>query len=180
MPIGHCPAVRFAGILLSAGLAACGTPPKGGETVWATVSEIYTAEKLRRPHNRPAAQQARQAGLTDADMEGGRVVRVACGVGPDYAWGSYAYLPAGVAVRDEQVVRVAVNDPGNDDRMGWNPVLDVIADFQFPGSSSAYRFIPDWKERGLSSNLEPIPLAPAQRGRYVISHSRYLIKCRPS
>jgi len=159
-------------------LAACGTPPKADETVWATVAEIYTPQTLQQSFNRRVAEHARLAGLDDADIRAGRVVKVACGIGTNYAWGSYAYLPLGVKVSNEQVVRVAVRDAGDDDRLGWNPVLNVVEGFRYPGSLSAYNFIPDWKARGLSSNLEPVPLAAEQRGRYVESHSRYLIRCR--
>jgi hypothetical protein len=154
-------------LLALALIGACGSPPKANDTVWATVAEIYTPEKLAQPHNKEVAEHARLAGLADPDVRAGRVVRVACAIGTSYVWGSYAYLPAGTAVNDEQVVRVAVRDPGDDRRWGWNPVLNIVKDFAYRGSSPAYR-----------PNLEPIALAPQQRGRYVTVHSNYLIKCR--
>ena len=157
--------MRRTATLLAVLAAGCGTPPKSGETVWATVTEVYTAETLQQPFNGRVADPS-------------RVVRVGCGIGTSYAWGSYALLPPGVSVSRGRIVRVAVRDPGQDERLGWNEVLNVVEHFPFPGSSPAYRFIPDWRERGLRSNLEPIPLAPPQRGRYVNSHSDYLIKCR--
>ena len=167
------PMALIAAILLS----GCGTPPKPNEVVWASVAEIYTPEKLARSYNRVLAARAAGEGMNAADIEEGRLVRVGCGVGPDYSWGAYAYAPKGLKLRAEQVVRVAVKDEGTDDRMGWNPILGSVS-FDYRDSMPAYRFIPDWRERGLSRNIERIELEPGQRGRYVIVHSQYLIKCR--
>ena len=38
---------------------------------------------------------------------------------------------------------------------------------------------PDWKERGLSSNFERVPLPAAQADRYLVVQGAYLVKCRP-
>ena len=159
-------------------LGGCGTPPKSGEMVWATVAEVYTPEKLARSYNQRLADRATAEGLTGADIEAGRLVKVGCGIGPDYSWGAYAYAPKGLKLREEQVVRVAVTDVGDDNRMGWNRLLGPVENFGYRGSMPAYRFIPDWRERKLSKNIEQITLEPGQRGRYAIVHSRYLIKCR--
>jgi hypothetical protein len=159
-------------------VGGCGTPPKTGGSVWASVAEVYTPEKLSRSYNQRLAARAAAEGLTNADIEQGRLVKVGCGIGPDYAWGAYAYAPKGLKLREEQVVRVAVKDPGNDDRMGWNPILGVVQGFDYRGSMPAYRFIPDWRERGLNRNIERIDLEPGQQGRYAIVHSQYLIRCR--
>jgi hypothetical protein len=159
-------------------LGGCGTPPKSNEVVWATVAEIYTPEKLARSYNRALAARAVEEGLNSADIEAGRLVKVGCGIGPDYSWGAYAYAPKGLNLREEQVVRVAVTDVGDDNRMGWNRLLGPVENFGYRGSMPAYRFIPDWRERGLSRNIEQINLEPGQRGRYAIVHSQYLIKCR--
>ncbi|HRA79523.1 MAG TPA: hypothetical protein PK956_12000 [Burkholderiaceae bacterium] len=159
-------------------LAGCASQPRQAETVWVTVVEVYSPESLRQSWNRPLAARAGAAGLGEADVAAGRLLRVACGLGSDYVWGSYARLPAGMAVRRDEILELRVDDPGTDDRMGLNPVVRRVAEFPFPGSLRAYEFIPDWRERGLSANIERIALAPAQRGRYVISHSYYSIKCR--
>ena len=159
-------------------LGGCGTPPKSNEIVWASVAEIYTAEKLARSYNRALSARAAEEGLSVADIEAGRLVKVGCGIGPDYSWGAYAYAPKGLQLREEQVVRVAVTDPGDDNRMGWNRLLGPVESFEYRGSMPAYRFIPDWRERGLNRNIEQITLEPEQRGRYAIVHSQYLIKCR--
>ena len=168
------PHVFTAGLLLG----GCGTPPKSGETVWVTVAEVYTPEKLARSYNQRLAAQASAEGMTSADIESGRLVKVGCGIGPDYSWGAYAHAPKGLKLREEQVVRVAVTDVGDDNRMGWNRILGPVENFHYRGSMPAYRFIPDWRERGLSRNIEQIDLEPGQRGRYAIVHSQYLIKCR--
>ena len=118
---------RFAPLFLVPWIAAWGTPPKPDETVWATVAEIYTQEKLLQSWNKR---------------------------------------------------RVAARDPGDDHRLGWNAVTGSVEQFRYRGSLTAYRFMPDWKERGLSNNLAPVGLEPGQTGRYVIVHSSDLIKCR--
>ncbi|MES2241288.1 MAG: hypothetical protein V4639_00295 [Pseudomonadota bacterium] len=164
--------------LLLAALTACGTPPRASETVWVTVSEVFTPQTLAQDWNRQARDYAGAAGLSDADVAAGRVLKLACGLGADHAWASYGHVPPGMQVARNQVVILKVDDPGNDDRMGWNPVLGRVQGFNHPGSLAAYNFIADWRERGLRSNLEPVPLQTGQHGRYVISHSNYLIKCR--
>jgi hypothetical protein len=159
-------------------VAACGTPPRASETVWATVSEIYSPESLEKPWNSKLAERLRSEGVGETELRAGRVIAADCGIGSDYSWRTYALAPAGMTLRKEQVVRLAVKDQGNDDRFGWNAVTGIVEPFPYPGSLRAYNFIPDWREKGLSHNIERIALQPAQRGRYVIVHSSYLIKCR--
>jgi len=165
-------------VAASAVLAGCAPAPRHAETVWVTVAYIYTAEDLQKSWNTALAARVKGAGLTDADVAAGRLLRVACGLGTDNTWASYAYLPLGMSVRKDEVLEVRIEDPTNEYRLGWNPVVGRVERLEFPGASRAYAYVPDWKERRLPFNFERIPLAPEQRGRYEISHSEYVIKCR--
>jgi hypothetical protein len=83
-----------------------------------------------------------------------------------------------MSVRRDEILELRIEDPAEDSRLGWNPVVDRVERFKFPGSARAHKYVPDWKERGLYVNFERIPLQPEQRGRYEIAHSEYIIKCR--
>ncbi len=159
-------------------LTGCASQPRGMETVWVTVVQVYSPEDMQRPWNQALLSRARAVGISEKDIKAGRLLRVACGLGTDYTWGSYGYLPQEGAVRVDEIVRLKVEDPSNDDRLGLNPVLGRVEDFGFPGSTRAYRYLPDWKEKGRFLNFERIPLAPEQEGHYEISHGNYVIKCR--
>ena len=76
------------------------------------------------------------------------------------------------------VVRMRLDDAGDNDREGLNTVVGPMTPALSSGQQ-AYRFIPDWKERGLSNNVERVPLAPEQAGRYLVVQGSYLVKCRP-
>lgn len=169
---------RKALLILPLLLAGCASQPKMAETVWVTVAEIYTPQSLGQSFNRPVLQRFTESGYTQRDIEAGRLLRVACSLGTDYSWGSYATLPLGMRARKNDVLRLRIEEPTTDERMGLNPVLDRVEEFPYPGSSHAYRFIPDWKERNLFLNFERMPLEPDQRGRYFITHGSYTIKCR--
>lgn len=158
-------------------LSGCGTQPRVADEVLAGVVQVYSAQDLAQPFHKAERDRFAAAGFGTNDFEQGRLLRVACGLGSDYTWGSYAWLPEGMHVKRNDVVRLRVDEPTRDDRMALNPVLSVVPGAW--GSASAYRFIPDWRERKLSRNIERIPLPPGQEGRYVISHSSYVIKCRP-
>lgn len=159
-------------------LSACASQPRSTETIWTTVADVYSKDKLNQSYNAQVLERFRSAGFSEQDIEQGRLIRVACGLGTDYTWGSYAYLPPGLKVKKEDVLQLRVDDPGTDDRMGMNPVLSQVEWFKWPGSLHAYRYISDWKEKNLFLNFERIPLEPEQQGRYVVSHGSYVIKCR--
>jgi hypothetical protein len=166
-------------LVASALLAGCASPPlRHTEIVWVTVDRIYSPADMQKSWNTGLAALAKGAGLTDEDIAAGRLLRVLCGLGTDYAWGSYAYLPPGMSTRKNEVLELRIEDPTEGSRLGWNPVVGRAERFKFPGASRAYAYIPDWKERGLQTNLEPLPLEPEQRGRYEIAYSEYIIKCR--
>ncbi|MDQ9171830.1 hypothetical protein Q8A64_15560 [Oxalobacteraceae bacterium R-40] len=159
-------------------LGGCATQPETSETVWVVVKSVYSADELGQSFNSSAAKRFADAGFNEKDISAGRLLKVACGLGTDYTWGSYAYLPPGVAVKSGDVVRLRIDEPATDDRPGMNPVVDRVERFNYPGSLQAYRYIPDWKERNLFLNFERIPLAREQERRYIISHGAYVIKCR--
>lgn len=167
---------RVLALVAAAALAGCAAQPRVADEVWVGVEQVYSAQDLGQPFNKAVRERFAQAGYSAKDIEAGRLLRVACGLGSDYTWGSYAWLPQGMQVQRNDVLRLRVDEPTTDDRMGLNPVVGPVPGLR--GSSSAYRFIPDWKERNLSRNIEQIPLPRAQEGRYVISHSSYVIKCR--
>ena len=169
---------RCLALLASALLAGCALPPRHAETVWVAVAHVYTPEDLLKSWNAALAARVRGAGLSDQDIAAGRLLRVACGLGTDHTWGSYAYLPPEMSVRKDEVLELRIDDPTNDSRLGWNPVVGRVERFKFPGSARAHTYVPDWKERGRYVNFERIPLQPEQQGRYEISHSEYIIKCR--
>jgi hypothetical protein len=142
------------------------------------VAYIYGPEDLQKSWNATLAARVKGAGLTEADVAAGRLLRVACGLRTDYVWSSYAFAPPGMKVGRDEVLEIRVDDPTNEYRLGWNPVVGRVERFKFAGAARAYTYVPDWKERGLPFNFERIPLAPEQRGRYEVSHSEYVIKCR--
>lgn len=164
--------------LASALVVGCALPPRHGETLWVTVAYVYTPEDLQRSWNVAIASRVKGAGLGDQDIAAGRLLRVACALGPDHTWGSHAYLPPGMSARRDDVLELRIEDPREGSILGWNPVVGRVERFKFPGSARARAYVPDWKERGLSVNSERIPLQPEQRGRYEIAHSEYIIKCR--
>lgn len=159
-------------------LAGCASQPVVSDKVWVSVVHVYASKDMQQSFNKPVMERFAQAGFTEQDVGAGRMLRVACALGTDYAWGSYAYLPAGMQARKDEILQLRVEEATTDDRMGLNPVIGAVDGFPFPGSLHAHRFIPDWKERNLFLNFERIPLKPEQQGRYEIVHSSYLIKCR--
>ena len=169
---------RALALLASTLAAGCALPPRHAETVWVTVAYIYAPADLEKSWNAGVASRAKGAGLTDQDIAASRLLRVACGLGTDDTWSSYAYLPPGMTVRKDDVLELRIEDPTEGTKLGWNPVVGRVERFKFPGASRAYAYVAERKERGLNVDLERIPLAPEQRGRYEIAHSEYIIKCR--
>jgi hypothetical protein len=159
-------------------VAGCALPPRHAETVWVTVAYIYTPADLERSWHVAVASRVKGAGLTDEDIAAGRLLRVVCGLGPGQTWGSYAHLPPGMSVRRDEVLELRIEDPADESRLGWNPVVGRVERFKFPGASRAYAYVPERKEHELHVDRERIPLASEQRGRYEIAHSEYVIKCR--
>ncbi len=169
---------RVLALLASTLVVGCTLTPRHTETVWVTVAYIYTPADLERSWNAAVASRAKGAGLTGEDIAAGRLLRVACGLGTNDTWVSYAFLPPGMSVRRDEVLELRIEDPSEGSRPGWNPVVGRVDRFKFAGASRAYTYVPEPKERGLNVDRERIPLAPEQRGRYEIAHSEYIIKCR--
>jgi hypothetical protein len=165
-------------LVASALVAGCAQTPRHGETVWATVAYVYTTEDLKRSWNLELAARVKGAGMSEADVAAGRLLRVACGLGPDRSWVSYAYLPPGMTARRDDILEVRIEDPAGDSRIGWNPVVGRVERFKYPGSARAYAYVPASKEQGLRAGFEQIPLSPDQRGRYEVANAEYVIKCR--
>lgn len=160
-------------LVLLFALTGCASQPRVPETVWVTVVDVYSPKEFQQSFNKPVVQRFMEAGFDRNDTEAGRLLKVACGLGTDYTWGSYAHLPAGMTAREKEVVLLRI-----DERMGLNPVASRIEEVKSPGRFPVHRYIPDWKERNLFLNIERIPLAPEQEGRYVVSHGSHVIKCR--
>jgi hypothetical protein len=165
---------RCLALLASALLVGCAEQPRLDETMWVTVARVYTPEDLQKSWNTGLAARVKAAGLSEADVAAGRVLRVACGLGTDDTWVSYAYLPPGMNVHRDEVLELRFDDRSGRAGFGWNPIIGRVEEFRFPGALRAYA----WKERGASADLERTPVEPEQRGRYMVSHGDYVIKCR--
>jgi hypothetical protein len=169
---------RHLTVLVFVLLAGCAAAPKHTETVWVTAAYVYAPADLEKSWNAGLASLVKGAGLTDQDVAAGRLLRVACGLGTNHTWASYAYLPPGMSVRKDEILELRIEDPREGSNLGWNPVVGRVERFKFPGASRAYAYVPERKERGLNVDRERITLAPEQRGRYEVVHSEYIIKCR--
>jgi hypothetical protein len=174
MPRSHCLAAILVATLL---LSACAWGPAVNDVVSASVRVLTPADVSRlKPLER---QKLQEAGVRlEDDVAAGRLVRVACAVMTDGTWGSLAVLPRGLSVANQDVVQVRVKDRGDNDHDGVNEVLGLVSP-RITSGQRAYRFIPDWRERGLRNNFERIELPREIRDRYLIVHSTYVVKCRP-
>lgn len=92
-------------------------------------------------------------------------------------WSTLGLLPPGMQASRGTVVKIKVEQQGHNDQTAFNRVLGPEPGLV--GSMPAYRAIPDWRERGLSSNYERVPLAPEIRARYLVVQGSYLIRCQP-
>lgn len=154
-------------------LAGCGSLPDRGETVTVAVRAVLTPQALK------AAERARlaAAGVDDAAIAAGRLLSVHCSIGADGWWDSLALLPPGLRAERGSALRLTVTDPGTNDRLGLNPASGPVTPDPFSGRL-AHTFVPDWRERGRSSNIDPVPLPDAQRGRYHVVQGSFLLRCR--
>ncbi len=87
-------------------------------------------------------------------------------------------MPPGMAVHKGATLRARVLDSGTNDRAGLLEVIS-LASPQLPPGGQAYRFIPDWRERGLSRNFERVELPPEHRGNYLVVQGSYMVRCSP-
>lgn len=158
-------------------LTGCGSMPRTGEYVTVNVDYVFTPEIFGLQGNEFTRLKAKEMGLGEDDIKMGRIVKVSCGVGSDWPWRSVAYLPAGMHAHEKEILNLRVDNEPEYPNAGWNPLVSRAEELNFPGSSSAYQFIPDWRERGLARNFERIPLDANQRGLFHIVFGEYLIKC---
>ena len=158
-------------------VTGCGSMPRTGEYVTVNVDYVFTPELFALQGNEYTRLKAKEMGMGADDVRMGRIVKVSCGVGADWPWRSVAYLPAGMHVQEREILNLRVdNEPLYPDA-GWNPIVSRAEAFDFPGASTAYTFIPDWREKGLARNFERIPLDADRRGLFHVVFGEYLIKC---
>lgn len=135
-------------------------------------------EWAAKPGLKPAERQALlRAGVDDNVVAAGRVVKLHCAMMTDGWWETLGLVPEGVPVTKNTTLRLRMQDAGDNERMGVNIVLGP-APTQLPAGQAAYRFLPNWKEQGLSSNYERVKLPAELQGKYEIVQGSYLVKCQ--
>jgi hypothetical protein len=165
-----------ASLLLAGG---CGSLPAPGETVLVASQGTLTQEALQARRDAAAVRPLLQAaGIGPAELAAGRVLRVQCAVMSDGWWDSLAILPADAPQPDGRAMRLRVSDSGTNERIAVNQLLGP-AEPEVRGGGLAYRLIPDWKQRGLSTNYEPVPLPQGQKRHFLVVQGSYMVKCRP-
>lgn len=171
--------MQYAAIVLAAALlSACASSPPRDSVATAVVWRVLTPDDLQPGKLRPEERRALLAApLAADDLATGRVVGLQCAMMTDGWWNSLGLLPQGMQVRRGDVVRLQVEDQGDNDRTAFNRVLGLEPGLL--GSMSAYRAIPDWRERGLLANFERVPLSAEIRSRYLVVQGSYLIRCKP-
>lgn len=171
-------AALFAAAAVLGGLSGCGSMPGPGDVVTVEAVKPITAQDLAGRRDIAAARPALQAaGIGPAEIAAGRVVRVTCAVTSDGWWDSLAVLPPDFGPLDDRALTLAVTDRGDNDRLAVNRVLSRVEPPLRRGGL-AYRFIPDWRERGLSNNFEETPPAGGPRAAYLIVQGSWLARCR--
>lgn len=155
-------------------LSGCASAPQRGETITVAVNAV-----LRDPADLVGSERAALAAspVDPAAMAEGRLLRVNCAVMSDGSWGGLALLPPGDRAGPGQALRLTLQDPGDNSRDGVNRVTDTVRLPDPHSRRQAYTFVPDWRERGRSSNIDPVPLPEADRGRYLVVQGSYLIRC---
>ncbi len=171
-------AARVAACALLLGLAGCASLPGPGETVTVSAGRPITAQDLETRRDVAAARPALQAaGIGPAEIAAGRVLRVQCAVMTDGWWDSLAILPPGFGAPGDRALVLAVADRGDNDRLPVNRVVARAEPPLGPGGQ-AYRFIPDWRERGLSRNFERQAPVGGPPSEYLIVQGSWLVRCR--
>lgn len=169
---------RLAAAAALAGLIGCASMPGPGETVTVSAGRPITLQDLETRRDVAAARPALQAaGIGPAEIAAGRVLRVQCAVMSDGWWDSLAILPAGLGPPGERALVLRVVDRGDNDRLPVNQVVGWAQPPLGPGGQ-AYRFVPDWRERGLRRNFEEEPPAGGPRSEYLIVQGSWLVRCR--
>ncbi len=159
-------------------LSGCASVYSAGETVTAEVTGVWTEAALRTELSRrsPAERAAIEAAFPAGAVRAGRAIQYACAEGTDNSTGGNALAPEGLALARGDTVTIAVGDAA---RGLPNRVLARDADPRRQRMKvRAYRFIPDWRERGLWNNFEREPVEPWVERNYAISYGAFLIRCR--
>ena len=172
-PLGLAACAMAAGLM-----AGCATYfPGPGETVTAEVVRPLTVRELDGRRDVAAARPAlKAAGIGEAEIAAGRVVRVHCGVVTDGWWDSLAVVPEGFGPLDDRVLTVQVLDRGDNDRL---PVNRVVGRSPLGPGGLAYRAIPNWRERGLRDNFERKDPEGGPPSSYLVVQGSWLVRCRP-
>ena len=166
-------------IVFSVGLlGACASAPPVNSLATVAVQATVTPTDLQATHSHAIRVRAalQSAGIGSDVVSAGRVVRVACATMTDGTWGGVGVLPAGTRAANDSVWRIRVLDMGDNDREAVNPIAGPLPALTWSGKS-AYTFVPNWREAGRFSNLDPVPLPGDQVGRYHVVFSRYLVRC---
>jgi hypothetical protein len=163
--------------MLAGVFAGCASAPPSGGLAWVGVDAVVTPAELHGPAAADGldAARLRDAGLGEADVAAGRIVRVSCSPSVDALWMAWGIVPAGTAVRAGDVVRMAVQQESTNDRLGLNP-LQGGAVAGLTHRMPAYRVAAD-KPAGALGAFERIPLAEGHRGRYREVQGSWIIAC---
>jgi hypothetical protein len=159
-------------------LAGCASAPPVNSLATVAVQGTVTPGDLQASHSHAIRMRTalQVAGISAEVISAGRVVRVACATMSDGTWGGLGVLPEGARAANDSVWRIRVMDTGDNDREAVNPLTDHLPALTRSGKS-AYTFVPNWREQGRFSNLDPVPLPSDQVGRYHVVFSRYLVRC---
>jgi hypothetical protein len=158
-------------------LPGCGSLPDAGETVTVALHGPISAQDLARPDVAAARPAFQAAGIGAQEIAAGRVLRVQCAITTDGWWDSLAVLPADFGPLDSRALVLEVKDRGDNNRLPVNRIVGRTDPPLGPGGR-AYRFIPDWRERGLRNNFEEQPPAGGPREAYLIVQGSWVVRCR--
>ena len=166
------------GVIALGLLGACASAPPVNSVATVAVETTVTPGDLLAGHSLAIRMRAtlQAAGVSGEVISAGRVVRVACATMSDGTWGGLGVLPEGARAPNNSVWRARVLDVGDNDREAVNPLTSPVPALDWSGKP-AYNFVPNWRELGRSSNLDPVPLPSDQVGRYHVVFSRYLVQC---
>lgn len=171
--------LRLAVSVIALGLlGACASAPPVNSVATVAVQATVAPADLVAGHSHAVRMRAalQAAGISAEVISAGRVVRVACATMSDGTWGGLGVLPEGARAANDSVWRIRVLDVGDNDREAVNPLTTPVPALNWSGKS-AYTFVPNWRELGRRSNLDPVPLPSDQEGRYHVVFSRYLVRC---
>lgn len=178
-PTRHLMSFRFAvSVSATALLGACTSAPPINTLALVAVQATVTPADLQANHSQAIRMRAalKIAGIDNGVVAAGRVVRVACAMMTDGTWGGLGVLPEGVVAPKDSVWRIRVLNAGDNEHDPVNFIAESVPALQWSGKS-AYTFVPNWRETGRYSNLDPVPLPEDQAGRYHVVFSRYLVRC---